>query len=135
MTSSKKKIETYRHLMKDLIYKIQGNTNMLIDIGCRTSRKRVSVFDFTRPGLKPTIYRTRGEHSNYYTTDAVRETRSGKMMQTTEFRLLASRCHTGNSRLPRTDMCDERRTIKKCIRTRLWKINCELSLKMFYHIK
>jgi hypothetical protein len=29
MTSSKKKIETYRHLMKDLIYKIQGNTKIL----------------------------------------------------------------------------------------------------------
>jgi hypothetical protein len=112
MTSSKKKIETYRHLMKDLIYKIQGNTNILVNIGCRTSGKRVSVFGFTRPGLKPTIYRTRGEHSNHYTTDAVRETRSGKMMQTAEFRLLASRCHTGNSSLPRTDMCDERRTIK-----------------------
>jgi len=34
------------------------------------------------------------------------------MMQTAEFRLLASMCHTGNSSLPRTDMCDERRTIK-----------------------
>jgi hypothetical protein len=112
MTSSKKKIETYRHLMKDLIYKIQGNTNILVNIGCRTSGKRVSVFGFTRPGLKPTIYRTRGEHSNHYTTDVVLETRSGKMMQTAEFRLLASRCHTGNSSLPRTDMCDERRTIK-----------------------
>jgi hypothetical protein len=58
------------------------------------------------------LSRKRGEHSNHYTTAAVRETRSGKMMQTAEFRLLASRCHTGNSSLPRTDMCDERRTIK-----------------------
>jgi hypothetical protein len=29
------------------------------------------VFGLTRPGLKPTIYRTRGEHANYYATDAV----------------------------------------------------------------
>jgi hypothetical protein len=54
---------------KDSTYKIQGTTNVLVDIGCRTSRKRVSVFGFTRPGLKPTIYRTRGEHSNHYTTE------------------------------------------------------------------
>jgi hypothetical protein len=67
------KIEIYRHLMKDSTYKIQGNINVLVDIGCRTNRKRVSVFGFTRPGLKPTIYRTRGEHSNHYATDAVRQ--------------------------------------------------------------
>jgi hypothetical protein len=29
------------------------------------------VFDLTRPGLKSTIYHTRGEHTNHYTTDAV----------------------------------------------------------------
>ena len=29
------------------------------------------VFSLTRPGLEPTIYRTRGEHANYYATDAV----------------------------------------------------------------
>jgi hypothetical protein len=28
-------------------------------------------FGFTPSGLKPTIYRTRGEHGNHYTTDAV----------------------------------------------------------------
>jgi hypothetical protein len=28
-------------------------------------------FCLTRPGLVPTIYRTRGEHANYYATDAV----------------------------------------------------------------
>ena len=31
----------------------------------------VIVFNLTRSGLEPTIYRTRGEHANYYTTDAV----------------------------------------------------------------
>ena len=29
------------------------------------------VFGLTRSGLEPTIYRTRGEHSNHYTTYAV----------------------------------------------------------------
>ena len=29
------------------------------------------VFGSTRPGLEPTIYRTRGEHANHYATDAV----------------------------------------------------------------
>jgi hypothetical protein len=29
------------------------------------------VFGLTRPVLEPTIYRTRGEHANHYTTDAV----------------------------------------------------------------
>jgi hypothetical protein len=29
------------------------------------------VFGFTQSGLKPMIYRTRGEHANHYTTDAV----------------------------------------------------------------
>jgi hypothetical protein len=29
------------------------------------------VFGLTRPGLEPTIYRTRGEHATHYTTAAV----------------------------------------------------------------
>ena len=29
------------------------------------------VFGLTRPGIEPTIYRTRGEHANHYATDAV----------------------------------------------------------------
>jgi hypothetical protein len=29
------------------------------------------VFGLTRPGLEPTIYRTRGEHANHYATDAL----------------------------------------------------------------
>jgi hypothetical protein len=31
------------------------------------------VFGFTRTGFEPTIYGTRGEHGNHYTTDAVKE--------------------------------------------------------------
>ena len=29
------------------------------------------VFGLTRSGLEPMIYRTRGEHANHFTTDAV----------------------------------------------------------------
>jgi hypothetical protein len=29
------------------------------------------VLGLTRPGFEPMIYRTRGEHANHYTTDAV----------------------------------------------------------------
>ena len=29
------------------------------------------IFGLTRPGFEPTIYRTRGEHANHFTTDAV----------------------------------------------------------------
>ena len=29
------------------------------------------VFCLNRPGLEPTIYRTRGEHANYYANDAI----------------------------------------------------------------
>jgi hypothetical protein len=28
------------------------------------------VFGLTRPGIEPTMYRTRVEHANHYTTDA-----------------------------------------------------------------
>ena len=30
------------------------------------------VFGFTQPRLEPTFHRTRGEHANYYSTDAVK---------------------------------------------------------------
>ena len=33
--------------------------------------RHVRIFDLTRSGLEPTIYCTRGEHTNYYTTDVV----------------------------------------------------------------
>jgi hypothetical protein len=32
------------------------------------------VFGLTQSGLEPTIYRTRGERANHYTTDAVNMT-------------------------------------------------------------
>jgi len=36
-----------------------------------TTNTNFLVLGLTRPGLEPTVYYTRGEHPNYYTTDAV----------------------------------------------------------------
>jgi hypothetical protein len=38
---------------------------------CLAITTNVLVFGLTRSGLEPTIYRTRGEHANHYTTDTV----------------------------------------------------------------
>jgi hypothetical protein len=38
------------------------------------------VFGFTRPGLEPTIYRTRGEHAKLYAPHAVNEKKTGKCL-------------------------------------------------------
>jgi hypothetical protein len=38
-----------------------------------TINTKFTVFVLTWPGLEPTIYRTRGEHANHYTNDAVCE--------------------------------------------------------------
>ena len=32
------------------------------------------VFGLTRSGFEPTIYRTRGEHTNHYTADSIKNT-------------------------------------------------------------
>jgi hypothetical protein len=37
------------------------------------------VFVLTRLGLEHTIYRTLGEHANYYTTDVVQEVMGGTL--------------------------------------------------------
>ena len=42
------------------------------NVSCRTKFDIyvfMLVFSLTRPGLETTIYRTRGEHTNYYTSD------------------------------------------------------------------
>ena len=45
-------------LLKTVLTREATNTNFI-------------VFGLTRSGLKPTIYHTRGEHTNHYSTDAV----------------------------------------------------------------
>jgi hypothetical protein len=48
---------------------------VLINNHCVLSREATNTdfiaFGLTRPGLELTIYRTRSEHANHYTTDAV----------------------------------------------------------------
>ena len=51
----------------------------LLNAACLPEKQQISiciVFGMTRPGLEPTIYHTRGEHSNHYATDAVGSIRS-----------------------------------------------------------
>ena len=46
----------------------------LLNAACLPEKQPISiciVFGMTRQGLQPTIYRTRGEHSEQYTTDPV----------------------------------------------------------------
>ena len=63
-----------RHQLKFLIISHELKTDEQFRIlwaswwNCRVN---FIVFGLTRPGLKPTIYRTRGEHANHYATDAV----------------------------------------------------------------
>ena len=40
-------------------------------ISGEVAHTNVIVFGLHRSGHEPTIYRTRGEHANHYTTDAV----------------------------------------------------------------
>ena len=43
----------------------------LLNAACLPEKQQISiciVVGMTRPGLEPTIYRTRGEHSNHYAT-------------------------------------------------------------------
>ena len=46
------------------------------------------IFGLTRPGLEPTIYRTRGEHANHYATDTV----FGSFVRKREFYCVNKKC-------------------------------------------
>jgi hypothetical protein len=46
---------------------------MLHVISGETTNTIFRVFGLIRSGLEPTIYRTRGEHDNHYTIDAILE--------------------------------------------------------------
>ena len=43
-------------------------------VACIAEKQQIPilVFCLTRPGLEPTIYHTRGEHANHYTTESYR---------------------------------------------------------------
>ena len=40
-------------------------------LSAQAANTNIIVFDLTRSGLEPSIYSTRGEHANQYSTDAV----------------------------------------------------------------
>ena len=42
----------------------------LRNAACLAEKQQIPI-GLTRMGLEPTIYHTRGEHANHYTTDAV----------------------------------------------------------------
>ena len=58
----------------DTLFWFRANQSLLLllNAACLAEKQQipVSVFGVTRLGLKPTIYRTWGEHANHYTTDA-----------------------------------------------------------------
>jgi hypothetical protein len=60
----------------DTLFWFRANQSFffLLNAACLAEKQQITnfiVFDLTRPGLEPTIYRTRGEHANHYATDAV----------------------------------------------------------------
>jgi hypothetical protein len=59
----------------DTLFRFRANQSLLFlfNAVCLAEEQQIpiSVFGLTRPGLKSTIYHTRGEHANHYATDAV----------------------------------------------------------------
>jgi hypothetical protein len=63
-------------LHSDTLFWFRANQSLLflLNAACLVEKQHIYnliVFVLTRPGLEPTIYRTRGEHANHYATDAV----------------------------------------------------------------
>ena len=62
-------------LHSDTLFWFWANQSLLflLKVACLAEKQQIpiSVFGLTQPGLKPTLYRTRGEHTNHYATDAV----------------------------------------------------------------
>ena len=71
-------LSTGRHdapLGQSILSRFRANQSLLflLNAACITEKQQIPilVFDVTRSGLEPTIYRTRGEHANHYPTDAI----------------------------------------------------------------
>ena len=79
-------------LHSDTLYWFRANQSLLLFLNAaylaEKQQIQILAFGLTWSGLEPTIYRTRGEQSNHYTTDVVRdmiwryELNSQKYMQT-----------------------------------------------------
>jgi hypothetical protein len=57
----------------------------------RATNTNFIVFGLTRSGLESTIYRTRSENANHYTTDAVNINKAHAIMSTIQKMLFRSR--------------------------------------------
>ena len=59
----------------DTLYRTKSNQSLLLflNAACLVGKQQIPilVFGLMRPGLEPTIYHTRCEHANHYTTDTV----------------------------------------------------------------
>ena len=62
-------------LHSDTLFWFRANQSLLFlfNAVCLAKKQQIPilVFGLTRPGLEPTIYRTRCEHANHYATDFV----------------------------------------------------------------
>jgi hypothetical protein len=58
-------------LHSDTLFWYHANQSLLLLLSGEATKNYFIVFGLTRPGLESTIYRTRGEHANRYTTNAV----------------------------------------------------------------
>ena len=62
-------------LHSDTLFWFRANQSLLFLLNTASFVEKqqipISVFGLTFPGFEPTICRTRGEHANHYTTDAV----------------------------------------------------------------
>jgi hypothetical protein len=56
-----------------IIISLKINSPKCCVLNGEATNTHLIVFGFTRTGFEPTIYGTRGEHGNHYTTDAVKE--------------------------------------------------------------
>ena len=63
-------------LHSDTLFWFRANQYLLFLLNAACLAENFIVFGMTRPGLEPTIYRTRGEHANHYATDAVKSNES-----------------------------------------------------------
>jgi len=50
-------------------FRLNQSLLLVLTAGCLSEKQQVSILQSL--WLKPPIYRTRGEHTNHYTTDAV----------------------------------------------------------------
>ena len=69
--SSRKQQSAERHIILTLGRPVSALTPECCVLSGEGAYTNFNVFGLTRPGIEPTTFRTRGEHANHYTTEAV----------------------------------------------------------------